>query len=115
MAQSTGSSHPEQVHRRAAWVQPVTLRLATLADGAALARLAQLDSSPLPPGPHLLGERDGRIQAAISLATGELIADPFRRTAELCELLRCHAGELRVRPERSPAAPLMARPKLVAA
>jgi hypothetical protein len=96
-------------------VQPVTLRLATLADGAALARLAQLDSSPLPPGPHLLGERDGCIQAAISLATGELIADPFRRTAELCELLRCHAGELRVRPERSPAAPLMARPKLVAA
>lgn len=105
----------EQLHRRAAWERPVTLRLASHGDGAALDRLAQLDSGPLPPGPHLLGERDGRIEAAISLATGALVADPFRRTAELCELLRCHAGELRVLPQRSPAAPLRPRPKLVTA
>jgi hypothetical protein len=115
MAQSSGSSHPEQLHRRAAWEQPVTLRLASVTDGAALDRLAQLDSRPLPPGPHLLGERDGRIQAAISLATGELVADPFRRTAELCELLRCHAGGTRVQPERLAPTPLAARPKLVTA
>lgn len=115
MAQSTGSSHPEQLHRRAAWEQPVTLRLAGAADGTTLDRLAQLDSCPLPPGPHLLGERNGRIAAAISLATGELIADPFRRTAELCELLRCHAGGMRVQPERSPAAPLPSMRKLVTA
>jgi hypothetical protein len=115
MAQSTGTSHQEHLHRLAAWEQPVTLRLAGVTDGAALDRLAQLDSRPLPPGPILLGERNGWIQAAISLATGELIADPFRRTAELCELLRCHAGELRVRPERSPTAPLRLRPRLVTA
>lgn len=115
MAQSSGSSHPEQLHRRAAWEQPVTLRLASVTDGAALDRLAQLDSRPLPPGPHLLGERDGRIQAAISLATGELVADPFRRTAELCELLRCHAGEVRVRPEPVPATPLAPSARLVTA
>jgi hypothetical protein len=115
MAQSTGSSQTEQHHRRAAWEHPVTLRLADGADGAALDRLAQLDSCPLPPGPHLLGERNGRIAAAISLATGELIADPFSRTAELCELLRCHAGGVRVEPERSPAVPFAARPKLVTA
>ena len=77
----------------------MTLRLADGRDDVALEGLAQLDSRPLPPGPHLVAERGGRIEAGISLATGELVADPFRRTAELCELLRCHAGQIRVRPE----------------
>lgn len=97
----------KQANRLAAWVQPVALRLARGADHAALARLAELDSHPLPPGPHLVAERDGRIHAALSLTTHELIADPFRRTAELCELLRCHAGGLRIgesRLARSPSA-----------
>jgi hypothetical protein len=102
-------------HRRTAWEQPVTLRLASRDDGAALERLGELDTRPLPPGPHLVAERDGRVAAAISLATGELIADPFRRTAELCDLLRCHAGDARVRAERSSTAPLAARPRLVTA
>lgn len=72
-------------------MQPITLRLAGPDDERALERLAQLDTRALPPAPHLLCERAGRIEAAISLANGELVADPFRRTAELCELLRCHA------------------------
>ena len=93
----------------------MTLRLGTDADGPALDRLAQRDCRPLPPGPHLLGERDGRLDAAISLSTGELVADPFHRTAELCELLRCHAGGLRVRSERSAAASVSPRPKLAVA
>jgi hypothetical protein len=69
----------------------VTLRPAGCADSDALERLAQLDSRPLPPGPHLIGERDGVVQAAICLRTGELVANPFVRTAELGELLRLHA------------------------
>ncbi len=115
MAQPARSNQNRDQHRRAAWEHPVTLRLARDAENAALDRLAQLDSRPLPPGPHLLGERDGRLEAAISLATGEVVADPFRRTAELCELLRCHAGDLRVAPRREPAALLSRRPRLVAA
>ena len=115
MAQPARSHHERDQHRRAAWERPVTLRLATDADGAALDRLAQLDSRPLPPGPHLLGERDGRIEAAISLASGELVADPFKRTAEVGELLRCHAGEMRLAPTREPAAPLARRAGLVTA
>jgi hypothetical protein len=115
MAQPSRYRRTEELHRRTAWELPVTLRLASDADLAALDRLAQLDSRPLPQGPHLLAERDGRAEAAISLATGELVADPFRRTAELCQLLRCHAGELRVEPERSPAAPIAPRPELVTA
>jgi hypothetical protein len=100
-------------HRLAAWEQPVTLRLANEADAAGLERLAQVDSSPLPPGPYLVAERDRRMEAAISLVTGEPIADPFRRTAELLELLRCHAGNLELTEEHSSATQLRPRPRLV--
>jgi len=100
--------------RIAAWSLPTALRLAGDAEGAALRRLAELDSRPLPPGPHLVAEREGRIDAALSLASGELIADPFRRTAELAELLRCQAGGLRVRAQRRDARPAP-RPELVPA
>jgi hypothetical protein len=31
----------------------------------------------------------------MSLVTGEVVADPFRRTAEVIELLRCHAAVAR--------------------
>lgn len=93
----------------------MTVRLAAGHDDAALEGLAQLDSRSLPPGPHLVAERGGRIEAAISLATGVLVADPFLRTAELCELLRCHAGQVRVRPEPVPAAPRAPSPRLVTA
>ena len=88
----------------------VTLRQSSPTDLAVLERLAQLDSRALPPGPHLVAERGGRIDAALSLSTGELVADPFRRTAELCELLRCHAtqvcegGEPAVAPTLGPRA-----------
>src|SRR6266540_2402754 len=88
--------------RRAAWRMPTTVRLAAADDLAELQRLAELDSRRLPPGPHLLAERDGRIEAALSLSTGELVADPFRRTAELGELLRCHAGGLGALRQPSP-------------
>jgi hypothetical protein len=102
-------------NRLAAWERPLTLRLALPADLAALERLAQLDSRHLPPGRHLLVECDGRIDAAISLATGEQIADPFRRTAELCALLRCHAGGERVAAEWDPAPSLRPKPRLATA
>ena len=83
----------------------VTLRLANADDGCALERLAQLESRSRPPGPHLVAVRGGRIDAAMSLSTGELIADPFQRTAELCTLLRCHAGTMLGDSEQAPPAP----------
>jgi hypothetical protein len=115
MAQPARFHGDQAPHRLAAWERPVTLHLATDADGEALDRLAQLDCRLLPPGPHLVAERNGRIEAAISLASGELVADPFRRTAELCELLRCHSGGVQVDAQRLPATPLAPRPRLVAA
>jgi hypothetical protein len=115
MAQLNRLDPGHELHRRTTWERPVTLRLATDSDGAALERLAQRDCRTLPLGPHLVAEREGRIDAAISLASAEIVADPFRRTAELCELLSCHAGGVRVAAERLPATPIKPRPKLVTA
>jgi hypothetical protein len=89
-------------HRTAAWSSEITLRLATADDADTLRRLAQLESRRLTDGPHLVAARDGVVEAALCLQTGELIADPFRRTAELGSLLRCHAGSASLlRPETS--------------
>jgi hypothetical protein len=115
MATWRRSGWNQDQHRPAAWQRPVTLRLADIDDVARLERLAELDSRSLPHGPYLVAERDRRVEAAISLATGELVADPFRRTAEICELLRCHAGDVRVTAPRSPSAPLAPSPRLVTA
>jgi hypothetical protein len=80
--------------------EPVTLRLAAPSDAPALRRLAGLDSRSVPPAPQLVAEREGRIDAALSLSSGAWIADPFRHTAQLCELLRHHAESLRTAPRR---------------
>ncbi|HET6869899.1 MAG TPA: hypothetical protein VFH80_28560 [Solirubrobacteraceae bacterium] len=72
----------------------ITLRIANDADDAALRTLADLDSRPLPAGRVLIAEVDGRLQAAVGLDGGEPIADPFRRTAYLVDLLRTRAAQL---------------------
>jgi hypothetical protein len=66
----------------------VTVRLAGSDDCRALERVAGRDTRPLPPGPWLVAERGGDVLAVLSLKTGTVVADPFRRTAELVELLR---------------------------
>jgi hypothetical protein len=103
MFRSTDRDHAAERHRIGSWNSPVTLRRAEGRDGDELRRLAALDSRRLPPGPYLVAERDATIEAAISLSTGELLANPFIRTAEVATLLRCHAGGARVGPDREPA------------
>ena len=53
----------------------------------ALTRLAQLDGAPRPAGAMLVAELDGEIVAAVPFDGGRAIADPFRPTAALVELL----------------------------
>jgi hypothetical protein len=89
-------------HRIASWSSEITLRPANDGDAELLERLAQLESRPLTVGPHLVAARNGIVEAALCLRTGELIADPFRRTAELCSLLRCHAGGATMAPLPTP-------------
>jgi hypothetical protein len=77
---------------------PVTLRVSEPADSEALRTLAERDSAEVPRGPHVIAIRDGVVEAAISLAGGAIIADPFRHTADSRELLRLAA--MRARRER---------------
>jgi len=74
----------------------LTLRLATSADQPALERLAELDDTTRPAEPILLGEIRRRPVAALSLADGRVIADPFTSTYELVELLRLRARQMGV-------------------
>ena len=69
-------------------------------DARAVDRLAGLDSATVPPAPLLLAEVGGELRAALSLANGAAIADPFHRTAELVTLLRTRAGQLQAEPRR---------------
>jgi hypothetical protein len=72
--------------------QEITIRPAYLDDELALTRLAMLDSADAPP-PHpvLIAEVDGEPRAALSIADGSSIADPFHPTAAILALLRTHA------------------------
>ena len=65
----------------------ITIRAARDEDAAAIARLAALDEAPVPHGSALLGFLDGELAAAKPLERGVTVADPFRRTAELVDLL----------------------------
>ena len=70
----------------------ITVRLAYADDHIALQRLAALDSAVAPPpAPLLLAEAGGALRAAVSLADGSAIADPFYPSAALVALLRSHA------------------------
>jgi len=81
----------------------ILIRRAYADDGPDLVRLAALDSAAsLPASPLLVAELDGVLSAAVSLRDGSAIADLFRRTAEVVELLRRHAAaSQRTEPRRS--------------
>jgi hypothetical protein len=73
----------------------VVIRAARGSDGPALRRLAALDSAEIPAGELLIAEADDQLVAALSLETGDKVADPFRRTAEVVDLLAYRAKRLR--------------------
>ena len=66
-------------------------------DREAIARLAERDSREPLRGPALVAEVEGEVLAALSLVDGEMLADPFSRTAELGSLLELRAAQLRRR------------------
>ena len=65
---------------------------------ASSTRIAELDSAPRPADPLLIGERAGRPIAALSLADGTVVADPFVASADVVALLRLRARQLRGKP-----------------
>ena len=71
----------------------ITIRSAVRADQAFLGRLAELDSQrPLPEGPVLVAEVADEVVAALHVDTARTIANPFRLTADVIELLRLRAA-----------------------
>jgi hypothetical protein len=76
-------------------ISAVVIREATEADRTALARVAERDSSAVPAGEVLVAESGGEIRAAIEVDGEVAVADPFRPTAELLDLLRTRAGQIR--------------------
>jgi hypothetical protein len=83
----------------------VVIRAARGSDGPALERLAQLDSQRRPSGELLVGERDGELVAAYSPSTHAVVADPFRRTADVVALLELHGAPRSRRNRRRKALP----------
>jgi hypothetical protein len=90
----------------------VTIRAARGGDVAELRRLAELETRAPTPGPHLLALREGVAVASISLASGEVLADPFHPTLDVQELLRLRARHASQRSRRTARARGLMRPAL---
>ena len=73
----------------------LTIRRASDNDGVALHELAQLDSSRAPRGDVLVAEVGSELWAAVEVESGAAVADPFRPSADLVELLRFRADAMR--------------------
>ena len=90
-------------------VSEITIRPAQPSDADELVRLAELDSQRPPTGDVLLGEVCGRLVAAIEAATDRTLADPFRPTADVIDLLRLRSSGNARTPRRAlPALPRLA-------
>ncbi len=78
----------------------VLIRAARGSDGPALARLAALDSAEVPAGDLVVAEADGALIAARAIGSGQVIADPFRPSADLVALLALHGRSVAPRRTR---------------
>ena len=95
---SSGPRRPRVRGARAARAAsaPVVIRSASPADAHAIERLAALEERMLPPGERrLVGELEGRVVAAMDVASGRAIADPFVPTIGVLELLGVRAAQVR--------------------
>jgi hypothetical protein len=73
----------------------VEVRLCRTADDLELAHLAELEGRALPFGRLVVGVVRGRIVAAVPVAGGYALADPFAATDHVVPLLELRAAQLR--------------------
>ena len=73
---------------------PITVRRFAERDIDTVRLLAALDSKRMPTGAVLVAERGGEVVAALELETSNVLADPFKPTADLVELLKLSARQL---------------------
>ena len=89
-------------------IDPITLRYSKDGDRERIAELAELDGRPAPTGEVLLAEAEGRLVAAVGMTDGAAVADPFRPTADVVELMQMRVEQDREAlarprtPDRSP-------------
>jgi hypothetical protein len=100
LERATALAHLTRPNRPPITDEPVALRLCRVHDGEALLRLAELEGRPLPAGSFVVAEINGAIVAALPLAGGAPLADPFRPTSQIIPLLRLRAEQL-TRAERA--------------
>jgi hypothetical protein len=72
----------------------VLVRRATARDAAHIRTLSLLDDRRMPKGPFLVAELSGEVVAAMSLSSGAVVADPFRRTRDAVALLGVRAAQI---------------------
>jgi hypothetical protein len=72
----------------------IAFRSATSDDDRVLSDLAQLDSARPLARPAVLAVVDGEPVAAVSLADGQVVADPFTRTEDVVTLLRARVAAI---------------------
>jgi hypothetical protein len=74
--------------------EALVMRRASAEDSARIRTLARLDDRRMPAGPFLVAELGGEIVAARSLSTGTVVADPFRLTSDIVDMLRLRASQV---------------------
>jgi hypothetical protein len=75
----------------------ITMRFSTDADRNDILELAELDGHPAPEGEAVLAEVNGRLWAAVGVADGVAISDPFVPAGDVLDLLRLRADQERER------------------
>jgi hypothetical protein len=73
----------------------LTVRAATQRDSEAVRLLAALEGVQMPTGPVLVAQVGDEVMAALPLEGGGVLADPFRPTKHLVDLLELRARQLR--------------------
>lgn len=90
-----GALVPEEEGTATLVPESITIRPLGEGDVGAVERLAELDERPVPPGPLLLAEVEGEIEAVVALDGGETVANPFAASGEAVSLLRIRREQLR--------------------
>ena len=90
-----GRLEPEHGGSALVLSETITIRSFHEGDEAAVELVAELDDRPVPPGPLLVAEIEGTVEAAVGMSGGETIANPFAACADVVELLHARAEQLR--------------------
>ena len=81
----------------------VAVRLARPEDESAIRRIALLDGKKAPEGRLLVAEADREIIAALAIAGGHAVADPFRWTSDVVALMEMRAEQIAAANQAVPA------------